>query len=64
MRTSVLFGSVQGFDPKNLGLKAGGNALASLNRLRQACCHPQIVKNGGMSLGRARLSMPQIMGEG
>lgn len=54
---------LDGFDAKNLGHKVNGSALAALNRLRQACCHPQLVKNGGMSLGRTRLTMPQIMGE-
>ena len=44
------------------GTRVTGQALAALIRLRQACCHPQIVKSGGMTLGRTRLTMPQIMG--
>lgn len=55
---------LDGFDPSNLAAKVTGQALASLTRLRQACCHPQIIRTGNEYLGKARLTMTQIMGEG
>lgn len=55
---------LEGFDPSNLAARVTGQALANLTRLRQACCHPQIIRAGNDYLGKARLTMPQIMGEG
>ncbi|GAQ77838.1 SNF2 domain containing protein [Klebsormidium nitens] len=52
---------LEGFDPSNLGAKVTGQALANLTRLRQACCHPQIIRTGNEYLGKARLTMTQIM---
>ena len=54
---------LDGFAPSNLAAKVTGQALASLTRLRQACCHPQIIRTGNEYLGKARLTMTQIMGE-
>ena len=42
--------------------KVVGKALAAFTGLRQACCHPQIVRRTDELLSKERKSMREIMG--
>ncbi|KAK9831775.1 hypothetical protein WJX74_008901 [Apatococcus lobatus] len=41
--------------------KTGAKVMRSMTELRQACCHPQIVRRQDALLGQQRLSMDQIL---
>lgn len=41
--------------------RMGAKVMRSMTELRQACCHPQIVRRQDALLGQQRLSMDQIL---
>ncbi|KAK3267899.1 hypothetical protein CYMTET_23569 [Cymbomonas tetramitiformis] len=51
----------QGLDLHNLAARVCGRLLAELTRLRQACCHPQIVRRSDSLLGEHRLGLKDIL---
>jgi E3 ubiquitin-protein ligase SHPRH len=60
-RRAVTGGGGGGFDGKNAAAKKSARFIGDVTRLRQTCCHPQIVRKSDSMLGGKRLTMQEIM---